>query len=245
MDEDERPADTGQTKNTRMAYMGQTMEQPKGLTKEQSRFLHVIVGESYFLNNFYLSGGTALSAWHLHHRESYDLDFFTDHPFAYDIIIRFFKAKEQDIGYASVRFEEDYGFLMCYLRYPDKTLLKIDFHNYATRSLKKGIIWQGLMIDSLYDITVNKLRTIATTPRTRDYVDYYCISQKNNYPIKRLLSDVTKKFRETIDPLQLAKNFLSVSEYTDMPIMRIPFDEKEMIVFYQQAAKQLRTSIMV
>lgn len=221
------------------------MEQPIGLTAQQKQFLHVICGESYFLNNFYLSGGTALSSWYLNHRESYDLDFFTDHPFHYDKIIRWIRQNEQTLGYTSVRFEEDYGFLMCFFRYSPRILLKIDFHNYTSITLKKGLVWQGLSIDSLYDITVNKLRTIATTPRTRDYVDYYCIFQHTNYPIKRLLSDVAKKFRETIDPLQMAKNFLMVRTCTDMPIMRIPFDEKAMVLFYQQEAKKLQSLIMV
>lgn len=74
-----------------MALMGQTMEKPGGLTREQKQFLNVIVEEPYFRNNFYLSGGTTLSAWYLHHRESYDLDFFTDHPFDDKAMILFYQ----------------------------------------------------------------------------------------------------------------------------------------------------------
>ncbi len=220
------------------------MEKPIGLTTQQKQFLNVIIGEPYFLNNFYLSGGTALSAWYLSHRESYDLDFFTDRPFDYDKIIRWIRQNEHALGYTSIRFEEDYGFLMCFLRFSPKTMLKIDFHNYASITLQKGLVWRGLAIDSLYDITVNKLRTIATIPRTRDYVDYYCIFQHRKYPIKRLFSDVAKKFREKIDPLQVAKNFLKVSECIDLPIMHIPFNEKSMISFYQGTAKELRSFIL-
>ncbi|MBU1326680.1 nucleotidyl transferase AbiEii/AbiGii toxin family protein [Patescibacteria group bacterium] len=224
--------------------MEQTMAKAVGFTKEQKQFFNVILGESYFLNDFYLSGGTALNAWYLHHRESYDLDFFTDHPFDYDKIIRWTRQSEHALGYTSVRFEDDYGFLMCFFRFSGGTVLKVDFHHYASVTLKKGFVWRGLMIDSLYDITVNKFRTIATIPRTRDYVDYYCIFQHTTYPLKRLMSDVAKKFREAIDPLQLAKNFLKVVDCTDMPIMRIPFDQTAMISFYQQAAKQLRSFIL-
>ncbi|MFH0750138.1 MAG: nucleotidyl transferase AbiEii/AbiGii toxin family protein [Candidatus Gottesmanbacteria bacterium] len=225
--------------------MEQTMEKPVGLTKEQELFLNVIIEEPYFLKNFYLSGGTALAAWYLNHRESYDLDFFTDHPFEYDKIIRWVKQQEHVLGYSSVRFEEDYGFLMCFLRFSSKTILKIDFHNYTSMTLQKGLRWRGLTIDSLYDIVVNKLRTISTMPRTRDYVDYYCIAQHTPHPIKQLLSAVEKKFREPIDPLQVAKNFLTVAGVVDLPIMRIPFAKQAMTSFYQQAAKQLRSSILV
>lgn len=224
--------------------MAKTMGEPIGLTDNQQRFLSAFVDEPYLIGQFYLSGGTALAAWYLHHRESYDLDFFTTRPFDYDRIIRWMKTQESVLRYASVRFEDDYGFLTCFLRFSKDTLLKIDFHHSTSMTLEKGLVWRGLSVDSLFDITVNKLRTIATTPRTRDYVDYYYASTFMHYPIKTLLPAVSKKFHETIDPLQLAKNFLSAATRVDLPIMRVPFDENAMIAFYKHAASELHSSIL-
>jgi hypothetical protein len=113
-----------------------------GLTPQQEQLLDLALKEQYFLNTFYLSGGTALSTWYLHHRESYDLDFFSIVPFDYDRIIRWFRQN---------------------------------------------------------------------------------------------------KLNEKIDPLQLAKNFLKATEYTDFPKMLVAFDDNKMFQFYEDLAKSLKT----
>lgn len=228
-----------------MAPMEHAMDAPTGLTAPQKTILDAIAVDPYFLQTFYLTGGTALSAWYLHHRESYDLDFFCDSPFGGERIMRWFRQFRDVLGYTSIRFDEDYGFLMCYLRFPKNQVVKIDFHDYKARRLKKGILWKGLSVDSLYDIAVNKLRTIATVPRTRDYVDLYCLLARHSYTLKALRRDAQKKFREEIDPLQLAQNFLKVEECVDMPIMIIPFEKKDMSMFYQQLALKLKTKIFL
>ena len=50
------------------------------LSHAQELFLDRL-GESDLAEIFYLTGGTALSAFYLHHRESEDLDFFSREPF--------------------------------------------------------------------------------------------------------------------------------------------------------------------
>jgi hypothetical protein len=228
-----------------MVIMENSLHEAVGLTFHQEAILNEALHERYVLDTFYLTGGTALSAWYLNHRESHDLDFFTDKPIDYERVIRWVKHLEQTVNYSTVRFDQDYGFLQCYLRFSETISLKIDFHNYGAHTIKRGFQWRGLTIDSLHDITVNKLRTIATTPRTRDYVDLYCIYNFLPYSLPQLLADVRNKFRETPDFIQLARNFLKVEECTDMPIMRIPFDKVAMIKFYQTLTSTLNSSIFV
>src|SRR5258708_17660707 len=56
------------------------MEKPTDvLTRFQLNVLKVLSREP-LLKDFYLTGGTALSAFYLHHRLSEDLDFFTEVP---------------------------------------------------------------------------------------------------------------------------------------------------------------------
>lgn len=219
------------------------VESGTGLTPKQKQLLDLVIGEPYFLKTFYLSGGTALSSWYLHHRESYDLDFFSEVTFDYERITRWLREKQSAIGYSSKFIDEDYGFLMVSLRYPDDTFLKIDFNHYSQSRITVGIRWQGLEIDSLYEIAINKLQTLATSPRTRDYVDLYFILQNNNWPVGALMTDAAKKFPEKIDPLKLAKNFAKVSEYTDLPKMLMPFNQKSMEKFFLNLAKSLKNQI--
>ena len=219
------------------------MARGAGLTARQKQLLDLAVGEPYFVNTFYLSGGTALSYWYLHHRQSDDLDFFSIIPFDYERIIRWFRYNKQIIQYQEVRFDEDYGFLKADLYFASGMRLLVDFHHYSNTTLESGIVWNGLTIDSLLDITVNKIQAIATLPRTRDYVDLYFISKSNLGELTDLLKKITKKFKEPVDPVQLAKNFLKVSEYTDFPNMLTPFDEMDMYMYYENLRRSLKSKI--
>ncbi|MDI6883230.1 MAG: nucleotidyl transferase AbiEii/AbiGii toxin family protein [Patescibacteria group bacterium] len=48
------------------------------LTLHQREILELISKEEYFIQRFYLAGGTALAEFYLKHRISEDLDFFTE-----------------------------------------------------------------------------------------------------------------------------------------------------------------------
>ena len=214
-----------------------------GLTPRQEQLLAVAVTNPYITDNFYLSGGTALASWYLQHRESYDLDFFATAVFDYELLKKWFWECQEKIGFRHVSFNEDYGFLTVSLRFPNDTFLKIDFSHYTKTQIWPGFKWRGLAIDSLYDITVNKIDTVATLPRTRDYVDLYFINKKQSLDLDKLIYDACQKFSDDIDPLKLAKNFLKVIEYTDYPKMLVPFNPKEMEKFYINLAKSLKNKI--
>lgn len=214
-----------------------------GLGLRQKQFLDVVLQEEYFLKNFYLSGGTALSSWYLHHRESYDLDFFSDRRFVANQLVSWAKENDERIGYQGISFEEDFGFYTFFLRYPDNSRLKVDFNHYSFSRLEKGLSWRGLEIDSLYDIAVNKIQTIRTNPRARDYVDLYFIFKKTNWSINKLLADADKKFGITIDVLEVSKNLLKVSEITDLPKMLVPFNQGLMEKFFLELARSLKDQI--
>jgi len=224
--------------------MEQKVAQRAGLTAGQKQLLDLAITEPYIVKTFYLSGGTALSYWYLHHRQSDDLDFFSTIPFDYDRVVRWFRQNESIIGYDQIRFDEDYGFLKINIHFPNKQQLLIDFHHYTNATLESGIVWNGLRIDSLTDLAVNKLDTIATGPRTRDFVDLYFIFQSTPQKLNTLLPLVVKKFKESIDPLQLAKNLLKSREYTDYPKMLVPFSKQDMYVFYENLARKLKPKIL-
>lgn len=50
------------------------------LTPTQKNILDIIADEPYFPHTFYMTGGTALSSFYYHHRESEDIDLFTQKP---------------------------------------------------------------------------------------------------------------------------------------------------------------------
>lgn len=224
--------------------MEQKVAPGTGLTARQKQFLDLVCQEPYLRSNFYLSGGTALASWYLHHRESFDLDLFTCRPFDDKRITRWIKASQRQIGYKYVSINEDFGFLTVTFRYPDDTFLKIDFNRYTDIRLKKGMVWRGMDIDSLYDIAVNKLETVSSVARSRDYVDLYYILKRYPFTVEELARGVEKKFSERVDALQLIKNFLKAVEYTDLPRMLIPFDRKDMDEYYAILARSLKKEVL-
>jgi len=52
------------------------VKKEKILAIYQQQFLEFASKQDYISKNFYLTGGTALAAFYLHHRMSEDLDFF-------------------------------------------------------------------------------------------------------------------------------------------------------------------------
>ncbi len=66
------------------------------LTATQLRMLKTIGREPLFTEKFYLTGGTALAGFYLHHRYSEDLDFFSMEEVDTLPIISFFKKHERE-----------------------------------------------------------------------------------------------------------------------------------------------------
>ena len=48
------------------------------LDSYQKKFLEFVLSEPYLLKRFYWTGGTVLSEFYLHHRESHDIDLFSE-----------------------------------------------------------------------------------------------------------------------------------------------------------------------
>jgi len=224
--------------------MGTKMAWGTGLDARQEQFLAVVLQEPYILKNFYLSGGTALSSWYLHHRESYDLDFFSE-KFEVNAkyIAKIFQKNQKKIGYKKIVYTEQLGFNFYNLEYPDDETLKIDFSYYPSERVENGILWKGLHIDSLYDICLNKYETIVQSPRAKDYVDLFFISKDIDLDFKKIRRDAAIKFGIQSDVIHIAKQFLKVVEFKDVPKMLVSFDRKEMEDFFLQQAKELGRQI--
>ncbi len=207
--------------------------------------MELVLQEKFILANFYLSGGTALSSWYLHHRESYDLDFFTDRPFNGEKIAVWIKRHQDYLDFQSVSVDDDFGFYSLMFRFKDNSRFKVDFAHYVSKRLLPGKVWEGLEIDSLYDIAVNKTETLCVHPRERDYIDLYCILQQHEWNIKDLIRDAENKFKEKIDPIAASKQFLKSAEITNIPTMLVPFDREKMVAWYENLALMLKPEIFI
>ena len=67
------------------------------LSSHQRKFLELVSKEKYFIQKFYLTGGTALAEFYLRHRISEDLDFFSENQEVNPIpVVKFLKEKSKN-----------------------------------------------------------------------------------------------------------------------------------------------------
>lgn len=217
----------------------------KILEPEQEKFLDLIAKENSLIKLFYLSGGTALTAFYLHHRRSEDLDFFSDEEFNPLIINSFLKKIKGKLGIKTIDAQQTYNRNIYFLRLSsaDKPL-KVEFNYYPFERIEKGITRGNLSIDSVLDIAVNKAFTISQRPRFRDFIDLYFIIKKYPaYKFRELLKKARAKFDWHIDYINLGTQLLKVKEIKDYPVMLVAVDLKEVEAFFMEEAKKLKSHI--
>ena len=219
--------------------MGQTI-----LTPHQSQFLELVGQEPDLVRDYYFTGGTALTEYYLKHRISEDIDLFTEIEEVNQSLIEVFLKKiSGKLGVKEIPKSQHLGLFNYYLHFNDSTKLKVDFNYYPFPRIESGIKDKNLQIDSLYDIAANKIQTIFTKPRSRDFIDLYFIYQKQPFDLKKLLIDTKTKFDWPVDPLGLASQFLRAGEFGDEPTMILSYDKKEMVEFFQAMATKLKDNI--
>lgn len=196
-------------------------------------------------NNFYFTGGTALSMFYLQHRLSDDLDFFCETDikeetsFAIDELMKkisiLLKINHRFTLLEKTRifeFEKD-----------EKLLIKVDFASYPYNRLEKGRIYNGVVIDSLFDIATNKLLTICQRNDVKDFVDLYFLNKK--FTLWDLIHAVEKKFSREIDILLLGTEFLKVENFDYLPKMTASLELPELKEFFKEKAREVAKRVVV
>ncbi|MFH1131322.1 MAG: nucleotidyl transferase AbiEii/AbiGii toxin family protein [Pseudomonadota bacterium] len=204
------------------------------LTPIQRRFLEYLNADKTFRRYFYLTGGTALSAFHLFHRYSDDLDFFT-HQSDLDIVPGLMKHAENKLNIKAKQSRKSPHFL----RYDIENGLKIYF--VADVSFRHGSpeIISDFLVDSVKNIAVNKVCAILGRLDSKDYVDLYLILKKYKYDIFELLELGAKK-DAGLELFIWASVIADVQQLSILPKIIVPITLKEITDFYLE----LRDSIL-
>lgn len=137
--------------------------------------------ESNFLSQFYLSGGTGLSL-QIGHRESEDLDFFTQTEFdpaklMYDL---------SHIGNLE-KTEIASGTLSTFINN-----VKLQFLLYPYSLIREKKLWNGIQISSIEDIACTKLQTISMRGSKKDFVDLYFLLER--FTLAELFTMTNEKY---------------------------------------------------
>lgn len=161
------------------------------LTPLQHKIL-LLLSESHLKEHFYWTGGTALALLYLQHRQSEDIDLFSDFSFSYSDILPFVEElkKITHLTKSEQRHIYDrYEFTLF-----NDSRLKLEFMHYDFRPLKKRKLWNGIYTDSLTDMAANKTIAMLTRHEPKDAFDVYFLLRKKKFDPKKLLVLVKKKF---------------------------------------------------
>lgn len=216
---------------------------PSILTSTQKNLLDALSCNQTLTTQFYLSGGTALSEFYLHHRLSEDLDFFSQQEVDLQAVVQYLQSLKSGLGIQTVDVQQSFNRNLIFLHYPNE-ILKTEFTYYPFPQLEQSKKVGDLRVDSLRDIAVNKIFTIYQRPRARDFIDLFRIMTQQNWELKDLRAAARAKFDTHIDPLQLAQQCLEAETIADLPHMLIPLTDEAWRSFWIEQARSLKSDAL-
>lgn len=159
----------------------------------QKRVLRALAGK---IDDFYLVGGTALSLYYFHHRQSLDLDFFTTEfgKKRIEEIVKFLAVGlNKRVNLIAEQNQKNKVRIAVYsVPINRKEALKIDFVEDYLGLIKPPKLVNGIKVASLEDIYIKKIYAISGTgteedsagrkvsrgnrEEAKDFFDLYCLS---------------------------------------------------------------------
>jgi len=143
------------------------------LTPLQNSFLAAFFHRT---QDFYLTGGTALGAFYLKHRDSVDLDLFTqyDHAFERADDLTSQVCESLNVDCSAVR-------LTSYFKHfqvgAQENPLTIHFSREYSAHLKPPYHFGNILVDSIEDIAANKICAALGRTEIKDLVDLYFLDK--------------------------------------------------------------------
>lgn len=206
------------------------------LTVEQKSLLLCFSGSDLRFS-FYLTGGTALSAFYLSHRLSEDLGFFSKEQIGVEPVLAFLKSVP-DV--AHIQYERKFDRKMFLLRHENGQLLKVEFTTYPFQRCEEGLMIEGISIDSLKDILVNKIMALTDRRDAKDYVDLFCgFKNRPGMNLRELLRATETKFGIKGVEHIIRGRFLEVLPSLDTLMMRLEIDYEVVARFFKDQALSL------
>ncbi len=205
--------------------------------------------QKFISKKFYLTGGTALSQFYFQHRLSDDIDLFSEEEVNPKAVESFLQSISKQLGISKIIKQNYLGLYTYKLQYDDGDELKVDFSYYPFPKIEEGIYFRNLEISSIYDIAVNKIHTITSRSKARDYIDLYLIFKQADFApaeyLQKIRLDSQAKFDWPLEDKNLVAALLKVKDLKDedFPKMLVPLDKSKMVEFFLDLAKSLEGGI--
>ena len=196
-----------------------------------------------FAKPFFLTGGTCLSAFYLAHRESEDLDFFSLSPFD-GLALRTTIQEIADRTDASMSIQaRSQTYSEIYLENTkDGWRQKIDIVQEQPVHFGEVKHIDNITIDSLINITTNKILAVFGRLEPKDYIDLYVIFTQTELNFDEMFEKAKEK-DSGLSELYFANVISDVEQFKTFPKMHTSFDQKAFIKFYQSLSHNLLLKI--
>lgn len=208
---------------------------PEILTPLQRTVLDTVFAEDVFAQSFYLTGGTALAAWYLFHRYSDDLDLFTNDQsleLVWPTVQRLLPAWGLTVESRTPHFIR--------LRHPEG--LRVDIVHDVPWRLGMPVRYGPWLVDSLENITLNKVAAIQGRLDVKDYVDLYLLLKDDPPRILTWLSQAKQK-DSSIEPFLWSRLIGDVDTFRVLPRMLVPLQLTELVAFYRTLRRLILASL--
>jgi hypothetical protein len=206
------------------------------LTPLQADFLtHFFATEAG--HSFFLTGGTALAAFHLHHRLSVDLDLFTLDDLALrevDVVIPRLIA---DLGCRIGRARRTEHYSQFLVEPTAGEPLTVDLVRDFGPQYGEHVRVDGIIVDSIENIGANKLTAVLGRTEPKDFVDLYFVLNAG-YDFDDLLVKAQTKDLG-LQPFFMAGSLLQVRNLRHLPNTTPPMTLAQLQRFIVSLADRL------
>lgn len=208
----------------------------------QDQFLDLFF-RGRFGDDFYLTGGTALARFYFHHRESIDLDLFTQNQqLDFSSMNLEIERLSRELGFFTVKQVVTNTFLQFIFEDSQGNTLKVDlvkdipvhFGDFKTEG--------KIRLDSLENIGSNKVLAVFGRTDHKDFVDLYYILHETGFTFDHLVN-LAKQKDLGLTEFYLANSIAQIETSTQMPILLKPLDLNKYRAFYKKLSTNLLLKI--
>ena len=187
---------------------------------------------------FFLTGGSALAAFHLQHRFSDDLDIFTLDDQALEASVRPVETIALELNCELERTRVSQYFQQFFLKHPEQSVpLKIDMVRDFGPQYGERFIREGIIVDSLDNIAANKVLAIFGRADIKDFVDLYLILQAG-YDLDQLFEKARDKDLG-LTWFYFAGMLRQINRHKVLPYMLKPLELETLQIFYNDLARKI------
>lgn len=186
---------------------------------------------------FFLTGGTALAEFYLHHRYSEDIDLFTLDDEAFTLASASLPAIATALGGVHEERVATIHFRQVFLRVPGQPELKLDLVRDVGPQFGEHQRFGDIIVDSMLNIAVNKLTALFGRAAPKDFVDLYFLLRAG-FDLDELM-ELAKVKDPGFSEFYFAGMLREVHRVQHLPRMIEPLTVSELQTFFAPLAEQV------